>query len=255
MKVVEVRQLSVTMQNVEVLSGITFDVHQGEYLGIVGPNGSGKTTLIRCILNLVSETAGSVRLLGQDHRQFLDWRDIGYVPQVSNANHRAFPATVSEVVSSGLLALKRFPRRIGRTERQAVDSVLSLLEIADLRDSMIGRLSGGQRQRVLLARALVADPQVIFLDEPTAALDPVVRDRFYAILARLHREEHKTLVIVTHDTGTIGRYATKLLYLDRRVVFFGGFDEFCQSEEMTRYFGPHSQHLICHQHYGNESSN
>ncbi|HSR37242.1 MAG TPA: ATP-binding cassette domain-containing protein, partial [Desulfurivibrionaceae bacterium] len=109
-------------------------------------------------------------------------------------------------------------------------------------------LSGGQQQRVLLARALVGNPELLIMDEPTTALDPETRENFYALLQQLNDETGTTVILVTHDTGSIGRYASRLLYLDKRVIFDGTFDDFCCSPEMTRFFGEHSQHLICQRH-------
>jgi zinc transport system ATP-binding protein len=122
------------------------------------------------------------------------------------------------------------------------------MDIAPLRDKLVGALSGGQQQRVFLSRALVSDPELLILDEPSTALDPKTREQFFELAEKLNKDKGVTLIIITHDTAHIGQYASKLLYLDKRVVFYGGFADFCQSKEMERYFGPFSQHLICHQH-------
>lgn len=248
MKVLEATGLTVRYQGTEVLSGVTFAIEQGDYVGIVGPNGSGKTTLIRGSLGLVPVAAGEVRLFGLSPDRFRDWYKIGYAPQASESRHQGFPATVAEIVATGLLARKRFPRRFTKKDRDAVDQALALLGIEDLKRNMITQLSGGQRHRVLLARALVADPELLLLDEPTAAVDPATRGRFYEMLEGLNREARKTILIVTHDLGTIGQYAAKLLYLDQRLIFFGSFEEFCRSDRMADYFGENTQHLMCHQH-------
>lgn len=248
MKVLEVTDLSVRYQGAEVLSGLTFDIEQGDYVGIVGPNGSGKTTLIRCSLGLVPASAGTIRLFGLSHDRFSDWHKIGYAPQASESRHQGFPATVAEIVATGLLSRKRFPKRFRRQDHDAVDQALALLGIEDLKRNMITQLSGGQRHRVLLARALVADPELLLLDEPTAAVDPTTRGRFYEMLEALNRKARKTILIVTHDLGTVGQYAAKLLYLDQRLVFFGSFEQFCRSDRMAEYFGQNTQHLMCHQH-------
>jgi zinc transport system ATP-binding protein len=112
----------------------------------------------------------------------------------------------------------------------------------------VGELSGGQQQRVFLARALVSDPELLILDEPSTALDPKTREHFFELAGRLNKDKGVTLIIITHDTAHIGQYAGKLLYLDKQIVFYGGFGDFCQSKEMEKFFGPFSQHLICHQH-------
>ena len=126
--------------------------------------------------------------------------------------------------------------------------MLDALQIGALRGSLIGELSGGQQQRVLLARALVHRPRILILDEPTVALDPQSRENFYLTLQKLNKEEGITILFVTHDSGTIGKYAGKLLYLDKKVIFYGSFDRFCSSSAMTDYFGKSSQHVICQRH-------
>ena len=113
---------------------------------------------------------------------------------------------------------------------------------------MIGELSGGQFQRVCLARALASEPELLILDEPTSALDPAFRERFYALLARLNRERQTAILLVTHDSATIGAHATRLVYVDQKIVFDGTFGDFCHSERMTAYFGAAAQHQLCGRH-------
>ena len=122
------------------------------------------------------------------------------------------------------------------------------MDIMGIRDKLINELSGGQQQRVLLARAMVKEPELLILDEPTVAIDPEMRQRFFDIIMDINRHKGVTVLLVTHDTSSIGKYASKLLYLEGSIVFFGGFDEFCLSEEMSKVFGTFSQHLICHRH-------
>jgi zinc transport system ATP-binding protein len=122
------------------------------------------------------------------------------------------------------------------------------LGISDLKTAMLTELSGGQQQRVLLARALVSKPELLIFDEPSTALDPKSRDDLFLQIRKLNKEKGITIILITHDTGYIGQYANKLLYVDRNLVYFGEFSEFCRSEGMKSYFGEHEQHLICHQH-------
>jgi len=245
---VSVRGLFHQYQGAESLHDVSFAVEAGAYVGIVGPNGSGKSTLIRCILGLIRPDRGEVVLFGTGLKDFSQWQRIGYLPQGFQHFNPHFPATVAEVVGLGLLAAKQAPRRFSREDAQAVDRALELMGIFRIRDQLIGELSGGLRQRVLLARALVNEPELLVLDEPTTALDPETRESFYQTIRDLNRLKGITVILITHDSGTIGRYASRLLYLDKRVVFYGSFDDFCGSPEMADYFGIHSQHLICHRH-------
>lgn len=231
-----------------VLEDITFSVEAGDYVGIVGPNGSGKSTLVRALLGLCRISEGSASLFGVDCARFSDWGRLGYLPQSLGQLNPVFPATVAETVALGLLSLQRFPRRLRGVEHGRVESVLDELGILNLKDRLIGELSGGQQQRVLLARALVNDPELLIMDEPTAALDPETRERFYGLVAGINSTRNVTVLLVTHDTGVIGRHASKMLYLDKRLLFFGSFEQFCHSPEMSALFGEHSQHLMCHRH-------
>lgn len=247
-ELIRVEQLSCRNGVVEALSEVSFNAQGGDYIGIVGPNGSGKSTLVRALLGLVPINQGSISLFGQPLARFDQWNRVGYLPQNLGPMNPAFPATVAEVVQLGLLAGKGLPRRFNRQDRQQVQELLEQLGISQLQRRMIGELSGGQQQRVMLARALVNRPQLLVMDEPTAALDPEMRDRFYAMVSQMNRERGVTVLLVTHDTGTIGRYASRMLYLDKKVLFWGSFDQFCHSPEMAEFFGEHSQHLICHRH-------
>jgi zinc transport system ATP-binding protein len=123
-----------------------------------------------------------------------------------------------------------------------------MMGIDHLKKRLIGDLSGGQQQRVLLARAMVNCPELLILDEPTTALDPETREHFYGLVEDLNRNAGTTVLLVTHDTWSIGKYASRFLYIDKKIIFDGSFDEFCRSEEMTAFFGEHAQHLICHRH-------
>lgn len=230
----------------DVLKNVSFSVSAGDYVGLVGPNGSGKSTLVRVILGLEKVGGGEVRLFGRPVQRFDDWKRVGYLPQRNNVFSRFFPAKVEEVVALGLV-----PKSRGgpfRKDEEAVAKALALMDIADIRDKLINELSGGQQQRVLLARALVKEPELLILDEPTVAIDPEIRERFFDVIMDINRNKGVTVLLVTHDTSSVGKYANKLLYLEGSVVFYGGFDEFCLSEEMTKVFGAFSQHLICHRH-------
>jgi len=241
-------KLSFRFNSIEILSDITFALKKGEFLGIVGPNGSGKTTLIRLLLGLMEPTGGSITLFGQSSTLFNEWYRVGYLPQKIAAFNPHFPATVQEVVALGLLAGKSFPRRVAKSDRVSIDDALKLMDITPIRNELIGELSGGQLQRVLIAKALVARPELLILDEPTTALDPEGREKFFATLKDLNAVKGVTIIMITHDIGTIGQHASGLLYLDKSLIFYGGFDDFCLSEDMTNYFGEYSQHLICHRH-------
>jgi zinc transport system ATP-binding protein len=247
-EIVSTELLACSYREGRVLEDISFKVERGDYVGIVGPNGSGKSTLVKALLGLVSICSGNAALFGVDLNSFSDWQRVGYLPQSLHLVNPVFPATVHETVGLGLLSRKRFPKSLNRKDKEKIDKTLEELGVYDLKRNLIGELSGGQLQRVLLARAIVNDPELLILDEPTAALDPETRERFYTMIADINRKRGVTVMLVTHDSGAIGQYASKMLYLDKKILFFGSFDEFCLSPEMSSLFGEHSQHLMCHRH-------
>jgi len=247
-ELVNIDGLWVRYNAAEVLRQVSFRVNSGDYVGIVGPNGSGKSTLIKAALGLVSAERGNISLFGAPLDSFSEWRRIGYLPQRLRFFNPNFPATVEEIVGLGLLAGRRLPRKLTPEDRQTIKKTLEYMGIIDSRKRIIGELSGGQQQRVLLARAVVGGPELLMLDEPTTALDPETREKFYTLLRDLNRDQGTTVILVTHDTSSIGTYASRFIYVDKEIVFDGTFDDFCHSEEMTNLFGEYAQHLICHRH-------
>lgn len=242
--IIKAENLSFSYQDRLVLKDLNFQLSAGDYLALAGPNGAGKTTLIKNILALEKFSEGSLELFSQPLHSFKEWHRIAYLPQKHQYNP-LFPASVLELVLSGANGLTKIKRQ------EAKNRALSLLAELGLEKEvkkLFSRLSGGQQQRVLLARALIREPQLLILDEPTTALDPQVREKFFAILKRYNEEQGTAIIMVTHDTADIGRYAKKLCYLDQEIIFYGDFHEFCHSQKMKDYFGGFSQHLICHQH-------
>lgn len=241
---IEARAVQVRCGDTVVLDEVSFSARPGEYIGLVGPNGAGKTTLLKAVAGLVRPSAGEVRLHGVPVPDFRQWWRVGYLPQGFGLPMARFPATVEEIVATGRMG---GPRDRAAADA-AIEAAMEAAQVAAFRRHRVGALSVGQRQRVLLARTLAGEPDILLLDEPTTALDPVFRDRFNSIVTAWNRQRGATVLLVTHDTAAIGERADRLLYLDRQVVFFGTFDEFCRSDDMTRRFGEFQQHVICHQH-------
>lgn len=238
MSVIRVEDLTFRYGGLDVISKITFSVEAGIYLGIVGPNGSGKSTLIKCILGILQPEQGRVELFDKPVGHFRRWEKIGYLPQRLGALNAHFPGTVEEIVQMGL------PKK----DRTALKQMLDTMAIGHLASRLIGELSYGEQQRAMLAQALMRQPELLVFDEPTTALDPETRDIFYALTKELNQTRGTTIILITHDTGTIGQYAQNLVYLDKKVIFSGTFRDFCASRDMTGLFGSTSQHIICHQH-------
>jgi zinc transport system ATP-binding protein len=246
--ILDVRDLSVNYGATEVLKNVSFSVHAGEYIGLAGPNGAGKTTLIKAILGLAKHAKGTIELFGQCIHGFEDWSKIGYLPQSVITYNPLFPATVREVVGLGLLSQKKFPKRVSSGDRAKIDDALELLDIINLEDRLVSELSGGQQQRVFLARALVSNPELLILDEPGTALDPHTREKFFRMIKEINQTKGVSIILITHDLSDLGKNASRLLYLDKEVVFYGKFSDYCASQKMSKYFGEYAKHLICHQH-------
>jgi zinc transport system ATP-binding protein len=180
-----------------VLENISFKADQGDLLGIIGPNGAGKTTLFSLILGLLEGYQGKITLFNEDirnNRKAL--KRIGYIPQKKNIN-QGFPATVEEIVSLGVLGRK--------TNKDVIISALKIVGLLEQKDKRIGELSGGQQQRVLIAKALVNEPELLILDEPTTGIDLETQDRFYTLLRKLNSERNITIILASHDLDAINR--------------------------------------------------
>lgn len=216
-KVLTVENLGVSFGNFDAIKDISFSVNKGDYINIVGPNGAGKTTLVKTILGLIDEYRGKITMY---HNQ------IGYLPQKAFTIDKTFPATVSEIVSLGLLGTKKYPKIINNNDHKKIEETLEKLHICDLKDRKIGRLSGGQQQRVLLARAIVNDPAILILDEPTSALDPAFKKEFYQILQKLNQEDQVTILHITHDITLNEKTSNKILYINQTIEYYGSSDNY-----------------------------
>ncbi|PYI55078.1 metal ABC transporter ATP-binding protein [Paenibacillus flagellatus] len=188
-----------------VIEQLNFHILQRDFVGLIGSNGAGKTTLLRMIVGLLKPDEGEVRLFGTPLSKFRDWERIGYVPQ-KNAFNPLFPATVREVVTSGLYGRKKLFRPIGRDDKKKVDDALHALSIEELADRRIGRLSGGQQQRVFLARALVNGPELLILDEPTVGIDSETQEHFFHMIRHMHQRHNITFLMVSHDLDMMHAY-------------------------------------------------
>ncbi|MEO7912214.1 MAG: metal ABC transporter ATP-binding protein [Roseiflexaceae bacterium] len=201
-----------------VLEDINLHLHAGQFAALVGPSGAGKTSLLKLILGMLKPNQGSVRI----HGQALGSRtapQIGYVPQLETVDWN-FPVTVEQVVLMGQVrraGIWPWPRA---EERQRVRAVLERLEIAHLGQNHIRNLSGGQQQRVFLARALIAEPDLLVLDEPTAGVDMRTAENVLHVLVDLNRQG-MTILMTTHDLNAAAAHIPWLVCLNRRIVAEG----------------------------------
>lgn len=230
---IEVKNLSVSYGERKVLKDINFKSSPGKMVGIIGPNGAGKSTLIQSMLGLVERDQGQVFFKGErfsDHLQ-----EMAYLPQRSDIDWN-FPLNVLDVVLMGLYPqIGLFKRPKKEHIDRAMEEIMKV-GLLGFEKRQIGRLSGGQQQRVFMARALVQDPQVYFLDEPFAAVDAGTEELIMDILKEL-RDEGKKIFIVHHDLTKMKDYFDDLIILDGELVAAGPVEEVFVSENLNRAFG------------------
>ncbi|MDY6283492.1 MAG: ABC transporter ATP-binding protein [Fibrobacter sp.] len=206
---IEIRNLSFSYEKTLVLSDVNFSVDAGDFLAIIGPNGGGKSTLMKLIVGLLKPSEGDVRVFGEKVPS--KKVSIGYVPQNTNRNLE-FPITVAETVSTGLPLYKSNPQKV----KEALETV----KMESFAGRRLGELSGGERQRVLIARALAADPQILFLDEPSSNIDAQGQEDLYGLLAELNAK--MTIVIVSHDLMVLSNHVKSVACVNRTVHFHSG---------------------------------
>ncbi|QDH10926.1 ABC transporter ATP-binding protein [Nocardioides dongxiaopingii] len=203
-----------------VLRGIDLTVPAGQFLALLGPNGSGKSTLVRALTGLRPLARGELTLFGTPFERFGEWHRIGFVPQRSGAAS-GVPASVREVVSSGRLTRRRLLRPLGAADRRAIDDAIELVGLTDRARDGVSTLSGGQQQRVLIARALAGDPELFFLDEPTAGVD-LPQQQVLADTLRALKDRGSTIVLVAHELGPLAPLVERSIVMrDGRVVHDG----------------------------------
>ncbi|MBM7584699.1 zinc transport system ATP-binding protein [Bacillus pakistanensis] len=247
--IIDIQNVSFRYDRELVLKDIDLSVPKGAFLGIVGPNGSGKSTLLKIILGLLKPKEGKISLFGESQVKFKDWDRIGYVSQKANSFNTGFPATVYEVVSSGLTKKVGLFKSIGRKRKKEIDDAIRSVGMTKFSGRNIGELSGGQQQRVFIARALVSKPDILILDEPTVGVDSQNVQAFYDMLDHLNKEMGITLLLVTHDIGTISNKVSHVACLNKHMHFHGKTEEFekFQGDELSSFYG-HDVHLLSHEH-------
>ncbi len=230
-----------------VLSHITFNIFNGDFLAIIGPNGSGKTTLIKIILGLLKPDQGVVRIMSRSIEEFTDWGKIGYVPQKATSFDPMFPVSVKEVVTMGMIPITKSEKGSKQEQERVINNALKQVGLEDLSDWRIGKLSAGQQQRVFIARAIVNQPHILFLDEPTTGVDAETQENFYRLLGILNKEKGITIVLITHEIGIIDKHVNQVACLNQSLDYHGSHSEFCQSDVFKKMLLS-GHHVISHRH-------
>ena len=190
----------------KILDGVSCDIVQGDFVGLVGHNGAGKSTLLKIILGTLRPQKGTVQLFGSPIERFTKWHKIGYVPQKAGLAVSHVPITVAEVV------------QMEQVSDKAVDEALASVDMLMFKNTLLRELSGGQQQRVFIARALVKKPELLILDEPTVGVDTKTQEKFYELMQRLNHKQHLTLLLVSHDLHTISHQVHCVMQLDKKTI-------------------------------------
>ncbi len=214
---IEINDLTVAYNYKPVLWDIDLEVPEGVMMAIVGPNGAGKSTLIKGILEIVKPLAGEVKLLGQPYHKVRT--QIGYVPQKGSVDWD-FPTTVKDVVLMGTYGKLGWIKRPGSKEKALADKAIEKVGLSDFSKRQISQLSGGQQQRVFLARALVQEADVYFMDEPFQGVDVTTEKAIVNILKEL-KNTGKTVIVVHHDLQTVTEYFDWVTFLNVRRIASG----------------------------------
>ena len=239
MALVSVQSVSYKYNSESVLENVSFNVEEGDFLGIIGPNGAGKTTLFHCMLGLLNTYSGRITILNQDIKKNKKiFTKIGYIPQKKSIDQK-FPLTVQELVS---LSLTR------ETPKNVVFEILKQVGLYNMKNKTIGQLSGGQQQRVLIAKALVNNPIILMLDEPTNELDQKSQHDFYFLLKELNEKNKITIIWTSHDMDAVNKYANKVSCINKRMFFHGDKSEFFSNEDHLRNYSESTMQIHMHEH-------
>ncbi|MEG1621480.1 MAG: ABC transporter ATP-binding protein [Oscillospiraceae bacterium] len=216
-KAIEIENLTVHYGQHPAITDVNLTINEGDFLGIMGPNGGGKSTLVKAILGIIPKTKGKILVYGEDIEK--NRKKIGYVSQFSDVD-KSFPISVLEVAMTGMMKGSLHPFfRYSAENKKIAHEKLEFVGIDDLANRQISMLSGGEFQRLLIARALATEPQILFLDEPTASVDPASRNAIFQLLEKLNKK--MTIVLITHDMTAISSTVKSIACLNEKLVYHG----------------------------------
>lgn len=234
-KIIEFRGVTCAYDERAALLGVDLSIEAGQFVGLIGPSGSGKTTLMRAVLGGITPKYGTIQVFGKQVSRGRTPVGIGYVPQLETVDWN-FPVTVEEVVLMGRAMQSGVWPWPSRRERDRMIAVLSRLGIADLARRHIRQLSGGQQQRVFLARALISNPRLLLLDEPTSGVDIKTRDDILHLLMDINADG-VTVLMTSHELNAVAAHLPWVVCLNRHVIAQGTPDEVFTSEVLSRAYG------------------
>lgn len=237
--IIELKDVGVTFNDNQILKNINLKVYADDFVGVIGPNGGGKTTLLRVILGLTKPCCGKVKVFGRNPED--NCKGLGYVPQ--NINFAPdFPINVFDVVLIGRLPYRRIFQAFSNQDRRKAKDALVSVGMADLQKRPFGKLSQGQKQRVLIARALVTQPKILLMDEPTASVDAPMQAGIYDLLRELNKE--MAIILVSHDIGIISSQVNKIGCLNVYLHYHQNKE--IKESDLEKVYGQCSVELIAH---------
>jgi ABC-type Mn2+/Zn2+ transport system ATPase subunit len=238
--VIKIQDAVVSYREDVALQGVSLEVRKGEFIGIIGPNGAGKTTLLTIVNGLGKLVHGQAWVLGSrlNGRNSINLRKrIGYVAQVERIDPR-LPINVRETVMVGCYGRLGLFRRPTQAQWERVDEVLEMVGVAHLSQRPIGHLSGGEYQRAAIARALVQQPEIFLLDEPTASIDQKAQREILSLIQLIHKEYHTTTLFVTHDLRMLPSICQRLILMkDGRIWQQGSPESMLRKEVLNELYG------------------
>lgn len=200
MKIFEIKDLSFGYDNSLILRNVNLDIKEKDFIILTGNNGSGKSTLIKLLNGTLKNYIGSIKIFNKDIKEFDSWEKIGYVPQIDRDNITNFPISVQEMILLSLYYDFNFLNQPRKKHHKMVGDIMSTFNILNLKDKNFNELSGGQKQRVMIAKAMVHNPEVLILDEPTVGIDKESRELFYNLLNHMFTHHNITIILVTHES-------------------------------------------------------
>lgn len=212
--VVRIRDLSFAYNGQAVIDHVNLDIFEKDFIAMIGPNGGGKSTLLKLMLGLLKPDTGEVRIMGQPPEKASS--SIGYVPQDVNIN-RNFPITALDIVLMGKLKPEKRWQRESEADREEALSALEKMGMADYARRKISHLSGGERQRVFIARALVTQPRLLLMDEPTSSIDTKGQTDFFNMLRELNKG--MTILVVSHNLMVVSTFVKSVICLNRHLHY------------------------------------
>lgn len=231
--IIHVEDFTMAYTDIPVIWDIDLDIYEQSITAIIGPNGAGKSTLMKGILNLMKPISGKVRIMGKEYREV--YRDIAYIPQSGSVNWN-FPTTVLDVVAMGRYVHMGLLKRVGKKERELAMQALERMKMEEFADRQISELSGGQKQRVFIARAIVQDAALYFMDEPLQGVDIKTENLIMETMKEFQREG-KTIIAVHHDLNTLEKYFDHVVIINKQLIAAGRTDEVFTEANIKRAYG------------------